>query len=72
MVRTSVRTHVYQGVRNASFSENFTYVLNECSLGKSKFIDQNVFAFNPFLAVPILYPLKTQENQRFSGVFQRV
>ena len=28
-------------------------------------------AFNPFLAnVPILYPLKTPENQRFSGVFR--
>ena len=28
--------------------------------------------FNPFLAnVPILYPLKTPENQRFSGVFRR-
>ena len=27
--------------------------------------------FNPFLAnVPILYPLKTPENQRFSGVFR--
>ena len=26
---------------------------------------------NPFLAnVPILYPLKTPENQRFSGVFR--
>ena len=26
--------------------------------------------FNPFLAnVPILYPLKTPENQKFSGVF---
>ena len=27
--------------------------------------------FNPFLAnVPILHPLKTPENQRFSGVFR--
>ena len=27
--------------------------------------------FNPFLTnVPILYPLKTPENQRFSGVFR--
>ena len=27
--------------------------------------------FNPFLAnLPILYPLKTLENQRFSGVFR--
>ena len=59
MIRTRVRTCVYQRVRNAIFLENFTYVLNECSLGKSKFIDQNVFTFDPFLAVPILYPLKT-------------
>ena len=29
------------------------------------------FFINPFLAnVPILYPLKTPENQRFSGVFK--
>ena len=27
---------------------------------------------NPFLAnIPILYPLKTSESQRFSGVFKR-
>ena len=31
----------------------------------------NKSCFNPFLAnVPILYPLKTPENQRFSGVFR--
>ena len=29
------------------------------------------FLFNPFLAnAPILYPLQTPENQRFSGVFR--
>ena len=29
-------------------------------------------AFNPIHAnVPLLYPLKTSENQRFSGVFRR-
>ena len=29
------------------------------------------FYVNPFLAnVPILYPLKTPENQRFSGAFR--
>ena len=32
----------------------------------------NLTALNPFLAnVPILYPLKTPENQRFFGVFRR-
>ena len=30
-----------------------------------------MYLFNPFLAnIPILYPLKTSENQRFSGVFR--
>ena len=30
-----------------------------------------VHTINPFLAnVPILYPLKAPENQRFSGVFR--
>lgn len=42
-----------------------------CSLSQLTGFDKiPAFAFNPFLAyVPILYPLKTQKNQRFFGVF---
>ena len=33
---------------------------------------KEVVTLNPFLAsVPILYPMKTPENQRFFGVFRR-
>ena len=33
--------------------------------------EKNTEYFNPFLAnVPILYPLKTPQNQGFSGVFR--
>ena len=41
LIRT--RTCAYQGVRNASFSDNFLYVLNERSFGKftSKILMKN-------------------------------
>ena len=42
-----------------------------CSLSQLTGFDKiPAFAFNPFLAyVPLLYPLKTQKNRRFFGVF---
>ena len=75
-VRTrGTRTCAYQGVQNFSFSENFTYILNEWALTwQAYFRMNNSMSHSIFIHfMPqrfILYPLKTSENQRFSVVFR--
>ena len=51
-----------QVIRNVSFSENFTYVLNKWSPISLMYLIKKV-TFNPFQAnAPLVYPLETLEN----------
>ena len=46
-------------------------LLLPCGITKESNIFKQLPRINPFLVnVPILYPLKRPENQRFSGVFR--
>ena len=49
----------------------FTFSGTVCMTG-TEFLRSRIIFMNPFPAnVRILYPLKTPENYRFSGVFER-